>query len=38
MFCDIQKRQYRKQGFFIVNDAVDPDMLKPLLEAAIRTR
>lgn len=38
MFCDTEKRQYRKQGFFIVNDAVDPDMLKPLLEAAIRAK
>ena len=38
MFCDTQKRQYRKQGFFIADDAVDPDMLKPLLDAAIRTK
>ena len=37
-FCDTQKRQYRKQGFFIVDDAVDPDMLNPLLEAAIRAK
>ncbi len=38
MFCDTEKRQYRKQGFFIVDNAVDPDMLKSLLEAAIRAK
>ena len=38
MFYDTEKRQYRKRGFCIVDDAVDPDMLKPLLEAAIRTK
>ena len=38
MFYDTEKRQYRKLGFCIVDDAVDPDMLKPLLEAAIRAK
>ncbi len=38
MFCDTQRRQYRKQGFFVVDDAVDPDMLDPLLEATIRAK
>lgn len=38
MFCDTEKRQYRKLGFCIVDDAVDPDMLKSLLEATIRTK
>ena len=37
MFCDTEKRQYRKQGFFIVDDAVDPDMLKPLFPNLILT-
>ena len=38
MFCDTQRRQYRKQGFFVVDDAVDPDLLQPLLAAAIRAK
>lgn len=38
MFCDTQRQQYRKQGFFVVDDAVDPDLLQPLLAAAIRTK
>ena len=38
MFCNTEKRQYRKLGGFILGDTVDPDMLNPLLEAAIRVR
>jgi hypothetical protein len=30
--------QYRTQGYFIADDAVEPDMLAPLLEAARRVR
>lgn len=38
MFTEDHRRQYKKQGFFIVDDAVDPNMFEPLLEAAIRTK
>ena len=37
-FCDTEKRQYRKQGFFIVDYAVDPDMLNSLLGTAMRAK
>ncbi len=33
-----QMEQYRTEGYFIANHAVDPDMLDPLLEAARRIK
>lgn len=32
------KDQYQTQGYFIVDDAVDPDMMAPLLEATRRVK
>ena len=38
MFCEDHKKQYRKNGFFVVDDAIDPSMFQPLLEATIRAK
>lgn len=38
MFSEDHRRQYAQQGFFVVDDAVDPDMLGRLLTAAVRTK
>lgn len=38
MFTEDHRRQYHTQGFFVVDDAVAPEMFDPLLDAAVRTK
>ena len=38
MFREEHKEQYEKQGFFIVDDAVAPEMMDPLLQATKRVK
>ncbi|MGA1197773.1 MAG: phytanoyl-CoA dioxygenase family protein [Candidatus Latescibacterota bacterium] len=38
MFTEEHRRLYERDGFFVVDDAVDPNMFEPLLEATIRTK
>ena len=38
MLTDTQKEFYETQGYFITEDAVDPDMFEPLLEATRRVK
>lgn len=38
MFTENLRAQYETQGFFVADDAVDPAMMQPLLDATIRAK
>ncbi|MBT5829667.1 MAG: hypothetical protein HOH77_05665 [Candidatus Latescibacteria bacterium] len=38
MFSEEHRKLYERDGFFVVDDAVDPDMFVPLLKATVRTK